>query len=658
MCSGQSVSGSSLLSDDDDARETSGRSRREFDEIDAVLFDELLPKRTSYRKIYDEWSAKPHFRIRGKMCEIETIPLQVQLQQQRLRKQSQDKIDTEYNKENMSTPLSDISAKFSVNDLNDLSNLDDGRSSIDSIEGSELTNSDLDDQDDEDVNNKDQFADDIKSNSFSTNGDDDEDSSQLSNRNLKHQRRKQQQLKPPPSAAPPIKCLKDSIVSTLANLILKQFFNDYQPLLNRYAKLVCQKNGTLLTPSSGISTTTIDRLPRPLRPYSLPPRSLSQNRLSLPTSTSITTTTLMNNNSIVLSNTQDLIKGLRLTPDPSDISLTGLLRVTPCRLSNVYQSTPPTTNTTATSTNSTTSPRKPPERILTSSAIEKRQPQINLISMIGTAVGSLAGNSGSVINIGNNLISLNISNNPSSSSTTALTGTLSSSNVPSSVTTIATLNTSSSNNSGSNVANHRAWPSAASNSSRYRSATLTNDMRLPPITVEPLKVNLTSEQLLLHRSNPSLINSTNNNMNVGTITLISNNNNSGNSIIDRAVSGTSTGSNLSFGQTFPLSNNNSTNLNNKLRTSNVLKFSARTLPPGDFVRGRPIEAHITRPVASAKDSILTTTTNLPTSTSPNRSATRGSNSSNSRQNKLNNNTRPSRQQQQFSTPIKISTSHM
>ncbi|CAF1226367.1 unnamed protein product [Didymodactylos carnosus] len=656
MYSGQSVSGSSLLSDDDDARETSGRSRREFDEIDAVLFDESSPKRTSYKKIYDEWSAKPHFRIRGKMCEIETMP-----QQPQLRRKSQDKIDQECNKENMSTPLFDMSTKFTADDLNAASDLDNGRSSIDSIEGSELTNSDLDDQKDRDLDDNDQFTDGMKNNSFSTNDDDDEDSSQLSNRNLKNQRRKQQ-LQPPPSAAPPIRCMKDSVVSTLANLILKQFFIDYQPLFNRYAKLVCQKNGIILTPLPGISTTIIDRLPRSLRPYSLPPRSLSQNRFSLPTSTSITATTLMtSNNSIISSNTQDLIKGLRSTPDPSDISLTGLLRVTPCRFSNVYQTTPPITNATATSTNATTSPRKPPERILTSSAVEKRQPQINLISMIGTAVGSLAGNTSSVINIGNNLISLNISNNPSTASATAAlttTGTSSSSSgIPTSVTTIATFNTSNNSNSGNNNPNHRAWPSATSASTRYRSATIINDMRLPPITVEPLKVSLTSEQLQLHRSNTSTINSMNNN--VGTVALISsnNNNNSTSFGIDRAVSGTSTGSNLSFCQAFPLSNNNSANLNNKLRTSNVLKFSARTLPPGDFVRGRPIEAHISRPVASAKDSIVTTT-NLQSVTSPTRSVTRGSNSSNSRQTKLNNNTRAPKQQQQFSTPIKISAPHM
>jgi len=71
MCS-QSVSGSSLLSgyDEDDARETSGRSRREFEQIDAVLYDEEVPKRSSIKKICEEWSSKPHFRIRGRLYHI------------------------------------------------------------------------------------------------------------------------------------------------------------------------------------------------------------------------------------------------------------------------------------------------------------------------------------------------------------------------------------------------------------------------------------------------------------------------------------------------------------------------------------------------------------------------------------------------------------
>src|SRR4051794_2863508 len=75
MCS-QSVSGSSLLSgyNEDDARETSGRSRREFEEIDAVLYDEEKPKRSSIKKICEEWSGKPHFRIRGRLQHIEKQP--------------------------------------------------------------------------------------------------------------------------------------------------------------------------------------------------------------------------------------------------------------------------------------------------------------------------------------------------------------------------------------------------------------------------------------------------------------------------------------------------------------------------------------------------------------------------------------------------------
>ncbi len=75
MCS-QSVSGSSLLSgyNEDDARETSGRSRREFEEIDAVLYNEEKAKRLSIKKICEEWSSKPHFRIRGRLHHIERQP--------------------------------------------------------------------------------------------------------------------------------------------------------------------------------------------------------------------------------------------------------------------------------------------------------------------------------------------------------------------------------------------------------------------------------------------------------------------------------------------------------------------------------------------------------------------------------------------------------
>lgn len=72
MCS-QSVSGSSLLSgyNEDDVRERSGRSRREFEEIDAVLYDEEKSKRATIKKICEEWSSKPHFRIRGRLFSIE-----------------------------------------------------------------------------------------------------------------------------------------------------------------------------------------------------------------------------------------------------------------------------------------------------------------------------------------------------------------------------------------------------------------------------------------------------------------------------------------------------------------------------------------------------------------------------------------------------------
>ena len=72
MCA-QSLSGSSLLSgyDNDNIHETSGRSRRDFEQIDAVLYDEEPPKRSSIKKICDEWSSKPHFRIRGSIYPID-----------------------------------------------------------------------------------------------------------------------------------------------------------------------------------------------------------------------------------------------------------------------------------------------------------------------------------------------------------------------------------------------------------------------------------------------------------------------------------------------------------------------------------------------------------------------------------------------------------
>jgi Tfp pilus assembly pilus retraction ATPase PilT len=71
MCS-QSVSGSSLLSgyDDENIRETSGRSQRDFEQIDAVLYDEDICKRSSIKEICEEWSSKPHFRVRGRLCSI------------------------------------------------------------------------------------------------------------------------------------------------------------------------------------------------------------------------------------------------------------------------------------------------------------------------------------------------------------------------------------------------------------------------------------------------------------------------------------------------------------------------------------------------------------------------------------------------------------
>lgn len=71
MCS-HSVSGSSLLSgyDEDNVRETSGRTREQFEQIDAVLYQEEAPKRASLKRIREEWLNKPHFRIRGRTIHL------------------------------------------------------------------------------------------------------------------------------------------------------------------------------------------------------------------------------------------------------------------------------------------------------------------------------------------------------------------------------------------------------------------------------------------------------------------------------------------------------------------------------------------------------------------------------------------------------------
>ncbi|CAF4390579.1 unnamed protein product, partial [Adineta steineri] len=186
-------------------------------------------------------------------------------------------------------------------------------------------------------------------------------------------------------------------------------------------------------------------LRRKLRPSSLPPRSLSQNRLSLQIGSST-------NTSLQQQSYQMSIASLpfRSTPEPN-IKLNSLLRVTPLRTTNPI---PITSNL--------NSPRKSQvsalqmERTSTSVTIEKRnqQQQQQQISLVGTAVGNL---------------SLQISLSTSQPSQTQIL------RQPQSM-----------------------W--------RYRSATTLNSniqnpepiTRLPPITIERLMGN---EQLMNNRSN-------------------------------------------------------------------------------------------------------------------------------------------------------------
>ncbi|UJR33150.1 hypothetical protein I4U23_020607 [Adineta vaga] len=350
MCA-HSVSGSSLLSgyDEDDARETSGRSRREFDQIAAVLYGEEAPKRSNIKKICEEWSSKPHFRIRGRICPID---------RQELSTSSSLLFDQSSSNLKMSSYNFNETNQSQEKTLHD--DAASGRSSIDSIEGSELTNnSDLeDDLDDAHAANTypdDRFSDDAHD-SFDTDDDDDENGDCSSDRSTYGRTKHPQFL---------IKCLKDNIISTLASACLQQFLTDQQSLLQRYAKQVCAKHSVVFR--------------RKLRPSSLPPHPLSQNRLSLPVGSSTNYSSQQYQTSITSS-------PFRSTPEPN-VKLTSLLRVTPLRVTNSIPN-----NATA-----PTSPRKsqiPPqsiERTATSLTNEKRIPtqQQQQISLIGTAVGNL-----------------------------------------------------------------------------------------------------------------------------------------------------------------------------------------------------------------------------------------------------------------------------
>ncbi|CAF1446646.1 unnamed protein product [Rotaria sp. Silwood1] len=463
MCS-QSVSGSSLLSgyNEDDARETSGRSRREFEEIDAVLYDEEKAKRSSIKKICEEWSSKPHFRIRGRLNHIEkqsTINLAQPYKQQDLTN-----IETTTTTTTSSSTLDLLitNPKFSSLNSTELKALLDdtasGRSSIDSIEGSELTNnSDLDDDDDATNTILDGHFSGTAADSFDTDEDDDENNDFSLGISTKHHRHHHLHSKHPQLL---IKCMKDSIVNSLASELLKQFLFDQQLLLQQYAKLICSRNAIKLRPK--------------FRPYSLPPRSLSQNRFSLPTASSIAATSAL---------LQITPFPIRSTPEPG-MKLTGLLRVTPLRITN----SGPNTNAPTSPRKSQIPPSLPPplppppstERTPTSLILDKRNQQ--QISLIGISVA----------------------------------------NPPSHQLAIATTPQSS-------QSQIRQTPSTY----RYRSATTINtniqntesNTRLPPINIERLTSN---DQLTLNRSN------TTTSIIVESIPPVT-----------RAVSGTSTGSNLS-----------------------------------------------------------------------------------------------------------------
>ncbi|CAF1445776.1 unnamed protein product [Adineta ricciae] len=348
MCS-HSVSGSSLLSgyNEDDARETNGRSRREFEEIDAVLYNEEKAKRSSIKRICEEWSSRPHFRVRGRVQQIEK-----QLASRLTPSHKQ------YDAINSNTATSSTFDLFLSSSKVSSSNFDElnvpihdntsGRSSVNSIEGSELSNnSDLDNSD---VTKTISDEHSRKTGVDSFDSDDDEDENHEESSDSSTRDDIQQHYKYARNPQLMIKCMKDNIVNTLANKLLQRFLSEQQPLLQRYGKLLYEKNSI--------------KLRRKLRPNSLPPHSLSQNRFSYPSVT---------NTQIQISSTP-----YRSTPDPD---MKGLLLVTRLHTTNFSSNQP-----------MSTSPRKPRtsstlfvgERTATSLALDKRNQQ--QISLIGTAV--------------------------------------------------------------------------------------------------------------------------------------------------------------------------------------------------------------------------------------------------------------------------------
>ena len=169
-----------------------------------------------------------------------------------------------------------------------------------------------------------------------------------------------------------IKCLKDSVINSLASSLLEQFLEDQQSLLQYYTKFVCARNSIKLRPKS--------------RPTSLPPRPLSRNRLSLPIGSSTTSAhPLFQQPSMTAS------MPFRPTAEPN-LKLNSLLRIKQLR-----------TPQTSTASTTASSPRKsqvgpvvaapPPsaERITSSFTVDRRNQPQQPISLVGTAVVSLPG---------------------------------------------------------------------------------------------------------------------------------------------------------------------------------------------------------------------------------------------------------------------------
>ena len=228
-------------------------------------------------------------------------------------------------------------------------------------------NSEIDDDDElDDASNTisgDNFDGSGAADSFDTDEDDDENGDYTSNIP------KQNHTKYPQFF---IKCVKDSVVRSLASTLFQQFLDLVQPSLQTYAKNVYTKNSIIIRPK--------------LRPFSVPSRPPSQTRSSA---------------SVIPSNPSIQQHQTTMTPLPSrstaesDRKLTSLLSV----VSLSHSKTTPITT-------ASLSPRKSQvlapyltstnDRSSTSALIEKRhhhhhqqqQQQQRQISLIGTAIAS------------------------------------------------------------------------------------------------------------------------------------------------------------------------------------------------------------------------------------------------------------------------------